>query len=159
MSKKVSITLDDEVLAFVDQLASNRSSFINNILWQGVAETSDLYYEGRYSILDAEPRVKEFTPLPKNHELLLPYQDQRVVEILKWFSDDYYNISMRGDTLQFNNLKYGTISYDLAADEEPKYIFSFRFKDENGQLVQLPSEFERDPDAFGKLWERLKGVE
>ncbi|MBD2327773.1 hypothetical protein [Alkalinema sp. FACHB-956] len=34
MSKKVSITLDDEVLDFVDQLASNRSSFINNVLLQ-----------------------------------------------------------------------------------------------------------------------------
>lgn len=34
MSKKVSITLDDEVLAFIDQLASNRSSFINNVLLQ-----------------------------------------------------------------------------------------------------------------------------
>lgn len=34
MSKKVSITLDDEVLDFVDRLASNRSSFINKILWQ-----------------------------------------------------------------------------------------------------------------------------
>jgi len=33
MSKKVSITLDDEVLEFVDQLASNRSRFINRILW------------------------------------------------------------------------------------------------------------------------------
>ena len=32
MSKKVSITLDDEVLVFVDQLASNRSSFINEVL-------------------------------------------------------------------------------------------------------------------------------
>lgn len=32
MSKKVSITLDDEVLEFVDRLASNRSSFINEIL-------------------------------------------------------------------------------------------------------------------------------
>ncbi|NER19549.1 MAG: hypothetical protein F6J86_00060 [Symploca sp. SIO1B1] len=34
MSKKVSITLDDEVLEFVDHLASNRSSFINDLLWQ-----------------------------------------------------------------------------------------------------------------------------
>ncbi len=34
MSKKVSITLDDEVLDFVDRLASNRSSFINDVLWQ-----------------------------------------------------------------------------------------------------------------------------
>jgi Arc/MetJ-type ribon-helix-helix transcriptional regulator len=32
MSKKISITLDDEVLRFVDRLASNRSSFINDIL-------------------------------------------------------------------------------------------------------------------------------
>jgi metal-responsive CopG/Arc/MetJ family transcriptional regulator len=34
MSKKVSITLDDEVLDFVDRLASNRSSFINDVLWK-----------------------------------------------------------------------------------------------------------------------------
>lgn len=32
MSKKVSITLDDDVLSFVDKRASNRSSFINQIL-------------------------------------------------------------------------------------------------------------------------------
>ncbi len=32
MSKKVSITLDDEILTFVDQFTSNRSSFINEIL-------------------------------------------------------------------------------------------------------------------------------
>ncbi len=32
MSKKVSITLDDEVLNFADRLATNRSSFINDIL-------------------------------------------------------------------------------------------------------------------------------
>lgn len=34
MSKKVSITLDDEILKFVDELASNRSSFINEVLWK-----------------------------------------------------------------------------------------------------------------------------
>lgn len=34
MSKKVSITLDDEILDFVDRRTSNRSSFINDLLWQ-----------------------------------------------------------------------------------------------------------------------------
>lgn len=34
MSKKISITLDEEVLDFVDQLTSNRSSFINAMLWR-----------------------------------------------------------------------------------------------------------------------------
>jgi hypothetical protein len=32
MSKKVSITLDDEILIFVDQFTTNRSSFINELL-------------------------------------------------------------------------------------------------------------------------------
>jgi metal-responsive CopG/Arc/MetJ family transcriptional regulator len=50
MSKKVSITLDDEVLSFVDQLASNRSSFINDILWKEkkkifMKELEDAYKE------------------------------------------------------------------------------------------------------------------
>lgn len=50
MSKKVSITLDDEVLDFVDQLASNRSSFINDILWKEkrkifMKELEDAYKE------------------------------------------------------------------------------------------------------------------
>lgn len=34
MSEKVSITLDSEVLTFVDQLSDNRSSYINGILWK-----------------------------------------------------------------------------------------------------------------------------
>jgi hypothetical protein len=32
MSKKIGITLDDEVLDFVDGRANNRSSFINRVL-------------------------------------------------------------------------------------------------------------------------------
>ena len=48
MSKKVSITLDDQVLIFVDRLAGNRSSFINDILWKEkerifVQELEDAY--------------------------------------------------------------------------------------------------------------------
>lgn len=50
MSKKVSITLDDEILSFVDRLASNRSSFINDILKQEkqrifMKELEDAYIE------------------------------------------------------------------------------------------------------------------
>jgi predicted transcriptional regulator len=50
MSKKVSITLDDEVLKFVDQLAKNRSSFINDVLWKEkrrifMKELEDAYKE------------------------------------------------------------------------------------------------------------------
>jgi hypothetical protein len=50
MSKKVSITLDDEVLSFVDRSTGNRSSFINDILWKEkkrifMQELEDAYKE------------------------------------------------------------------------------------------------------------------
>jgi hypothetical protein len=50
MNKKVSITLDSEVLDFVDQSTSNRSSFINDILWKEkkrvlMKELDDAYKE------------------------------------------------------------------------------------------------------------------
>ena len=50
MSKKVSITLDDEILKFVDDLVSDRSSFINEVLWKEkkrifVQELEDAYTE------------------------------------------------------------------------------------------------------------------
>jgi hypothetical protein len=50
MSKKVSITLDEEVLNFVDSRTSNRSGFINDILLKEkkrifIKELTDAYKE------------------------------------------------------------------------------------------------------------------
>lgn len=50
MSKKVSITLDEEILDFVDRLTNNRSSFINELLWKEkrrilMQELEDAYRE------------------------------------------------------------------------------------------------------------------
>lgn len=50
MSAKVSITLDEEVLEFVDRSSQNRSQFINEILSQakkkqGFKELEDAYTE------------------------------------------------------------------------------------------------------------------
>ena len=50
MTKKISITLDDEVLDFVDGRASNRSSFINRVLREEkrrilMQELADAYQE------------------------------------------------------------------------------------------------------------------
>ncbi len=50
MSAKVSITLDEEVLAFVDRSSQNRSQFINEILYKEskrrlLQELEDAYTE------------------------------------------------------------------------------------------------------------------
>lgn len=59
MSKKVSITLDDEVLDFVDRLASNRSSFINGVLWQEKRRIFMKELEDAYKDQASDPEFQE----------------------------------------------------------------------------------------------------
>ena len=59
MSKKVSITLDDEVLDFVDRLASNRSSFINDVLWQEKKRVFMKELEDAYKDQASDPELQE----------------------------------------------------------------------------------------------------
>jgi metal-responsive CopG/Arc/MetJ family transcriptional regulator len=59
MSKKVSITLDDEVLDFVDRLAGNRSSFINKILWQEKKKMFMLELENAYKEQSSDPEFQD----------------------------------------------------------------------------------------------------
>ena len=59
MSKKVSITLDDEVLEFVDRLASNRSSFINDVLWQEKKRVFMKELEDAYKDQANDPEMQE----------------------------------------------------------------------------------------------------
>ena len=59
MSKKVSITLDDEVLDFVDRLASNRSRFINDVLWQEKRRIFMKELEDAYKDQENDPESQE----------------------------------------------------------------------------------------------------
>ncbi len=59
MSKKVSITLDDEVLDFVDRLASDRSRFINNILLQEKEKAFTKELEAAYTNQANEPGFQQ----------------------------------------------------------------------------------------------------
>jgi hypothetical protein len=59
MSKKVSITLDDDVLDFVDQLARNRSSFINDVLWKEKQRVFMKELEDSYTEQSNDPGFQE----------------------------------------------------------------------------------------------------
>lgn len=59
MSKKVSITLDDDVLDFVDQLASNRSSFINKIILEEKRRILTKELENAYIDQANDPELQE----------------------------------------------------------------------------------------------------
>ncbi len=134
-------------------------TLFNNILWQGVAEGDTSFYYGMYSLLDEEPRIKWFLKVPKNHQLLAPYQNDRTVEVLEWFSKGYYSVKdLPDDRLQFNDLRFGLL--ERGKVPEPHFVFKFTLEEKEGHLEAYQEEAtRRDLDgAFEQLWTRLQGI-
>ena len=57
MSKKVSITLDDGIVAFIDQIAENRSKFINDVLWK---EQQKIFFQELADAYEEQSNDPEF---------------------------------------------------------------------------------------------------
>ena len=134
-------------------------TIFNNVLWQGIAEGDTAYYHGMYSLFDQQKRIPYFQVIPKNHELLEPYREDRSIRILSWFSKGYYNVLERSDgQLQLNDLRFGSLSNEFK--KESDYVFRFILeKQEDGTLEVMQS---REPPedtgkAFEELWDRIKG--
>ncbi len=133
-------------------------TIFNNFLWQGVAEGDTAYYHGMYSIMDKEKYISNFKILDKNHELIEAITDDHSIKILKWFSNGYYNLTEKPDgSLEFNDLRYGTL--DALVPGEGNYIFKFSIKEKDGE-IDVHHIRERPPatdDTFSNYWNRIIG--
>ncbi|MEM6319191.1 MAG: metal-dependent hydrolase [Bacteroidota bacterium] len=133
-------------------------SIFNNILWQGVAEAEDGYYYGSYSLLDKKPSVYRFYHTPKNHDLVAPYEQDKNIQILQWFTDGYYTVTpLEGDTMQIGDLRYGTTQERPAEPED--FVFKFTIVPQSDGTVEAfeNRDFEDRSGVFSQLVERVKG--
>lgn len=130
-------------------------TILNNVLWSCTAEGDTAYYQGLYSFWDTEEKVTDLKVIPKNHHLLDKYAGTREAETLKWFSNEYYGIQeLGGDSLQFNDLRYGSMS-----QKKDDYVFYFILSEnEEGKLeVKEPTERDIEEGVLDEFWERIKG--
>lgn len=132
-------------------------TIFNNLLWQGVAEGEDVYYHGMYSLLDEEARLQEVNIFPKNHDLIAGHENDEDIKTLKWFSNNYYNISKEDDgTLYLNDLRFGVQNFT-----DTSFVFKFRLEEKDGIIIAHETrEPPKDADsAFSDLWTRILGIE
>lgn len=133
-------------------------SIFNNILWQGVAETTDGFYYGMYSLLDKEQKVYKLYNVPKNHDLIAAYKEEEDVKIAQWFSDGYYTVMpLNGDTLQIGDLRYGTTKERVAQPEDFVFKFTLSPNPDGSVNVTEGRDIDGREDMIGELWERIKG--
>ncbi len=94
---------------------------LNSWLWWVVAEDRQGYHVGFRSRFDQSTSI-DLHYFPKNDSLLNPVHDLEEVQHLKRFSQGYYTAEMRGDTLVFNDLRFGQNGWD---NPEEKFVFNF----------------------------------
>lgn len=134
-------------------------TILNNVLWQGIAQHKDTYYMGSYSLFDSQPI--SFTTVQKNEELLKSESSDRTIEILKWFTNGYYNIITRTDgNVQMNDLRYGSLNDTY--DGEDSYVFRFPLKLQEENTYQVYDSDGGPPagseeEMMSTLINRIKG--
>jgi len=133
---------------------------LNNVLWFGFIEVPDGYHLGMYSVFDTQ-EVIDLSFYPRNEHLLDEVEDQRMIETLKWFSNDSYVISKKGDKVIFHDVRFGKAGDVLDVNEE-SFVFNFHMeKDEAGKwTVEEVIGVEKMKDGPGMLstiYNRAKG--
>lgn len=132
-------------------------TILQNLLWYGLAENEEHYVAGYYSILDRDGKINALDTIGKNHELLQGHEDDPDIRILRRFSKGYYNVlPLRPDSLQLNDLRFGTMSRSF--DDPEDYVFKFVLYEEGKWLVGKALERGSNNDTtsqdspFGQLY-------
>lgn len=129
---------------------------LQNWLWYVVAGNDTGYYVGFRSVFDSKKQI-DFEYFPRNDSLLKSVADHENVQKLIRFSQQFYTVEMRNDTLLFNDLRFGQIIG--WKDPTEKFVFHYflQHPDDNTLVVQRGRFARWDIDAAKALWTRIKG--
>jgi inner membrane protein len=107
---------------------------LNNWLWYVVAEDTGGFHTGYRSMFDHQPTHFRF--LPRHASLLKPFREHEDVRYLLRFSQGYYTLEQWGDTLVFNDLRFGEMRG--WADPKARFVFHYflGYPGDNGVVVQ-----------------------
>lgn len=128
----------------------------NTWLWYIVANTGNGGYVGYRSIFDKGDSIA-FEFFPRSEELLQPVVDHEDLQHLRRFSEGYYTAEKRGDTLVFNDLRFGQmIGW---RDRRAPFVFQYYLSHPtDNELVVQRGRFKRwDRDAAASLLNRALG--
>ena len=122
------VQIDSSVKASLDQQGIHHYQYLttptpfNTWLWFIVATNESGNFVAHRSVWDDEEKI-EFTFFPRQDSLLALARDAQEVSRLKRFSQGYYTVVMEGDTLLFNDLRFG----QMIGWENPKAGFVFHY--------------------------------
>lgn len=147
-------SLDNNHIDYVE--LDSKPSPMNTIMWNALVETNNGYRTANYSLLDSKAITfsKEF---PKNHDLLEPYKDQKVIQQLIRITAGWFIIEKQSEKMIMWDLRFGQIGMDL--DTAP-FLMSYDLTvNKDGQIEAKKNnpKIENVGEAIDQLIERIKG--
>jgi inner membrane protein len=130
---------------------------LNNLLWYVVARTDSGFYIGYRSVLDHGTDM-HFRYRPQNSHLLQQATHQTDVANLVRFSQGFYTVNLRNDTLLFNDLRFGE---QLGwADSTPDCVFYYYLQQPtaNDLIVQRGRFARWNAEAMRTFVHRIGGI-
>ncbi|MGB5583287.1 MAG: metal-dependent hydrolase [Gammaproteobacteria bacterium] len=121
----------------------------NSLLWRILAVDDAHYYEGFYSVLDEEPKIR-FKRYPHMRELIEPLHDSWPVQRLQWFTKGFYAAALKDRNIIVTDLRMGF---------EPEYVFRFKVGEMSNPHPR-PAPVEQQPgirnyDRLRWVWARI----
>ena len=128
---------------------------LNSWLWWIVAESKDGYFVGFRSTFDKLESVN-LHYFPRNDSLLEPIDGHEEVQHLRRFSQGYYTVESRGDTLVFNDLRFGQNGWD---NPEERFVFNYHVSHpyENQMVIQRGRFAKLNQKTLESFISRIKG--
>ena len=127
-------------------------------LWFVAAGTDSGYYIGYRSVFDKRKKLN-LQYFPRNAALLNNTKDYKQVQQLVRFSQGYYTVEQRKDTLVFNDLRFGQVIGWINPKEEFAFHYYVEPDIDNTLVVQRGRFAKWDRHAFNIFWKRIKGDE
>jgi inner membrane protein len=159
---KIIINSDVKKLLHTQDIAYN-SYFttpapLQSLLWFVAAGTDSGYYIGYRSVFDKSEKLS-LQYFPRNAALLSNTKDQKQVQELIRFSQGYYTVEQRKDTLVFNDLRFGQVIGWVNPKEEFAFHYYIEPDIDNTLVVQRGRFAKWDEHSFNVLWKRIRGIE
>ena len=146
--------LQNQEIEYVEM--DTKPSPLNAILWSSLIETDKGYRTAYYSLFDKQEITysKEFL---KNHHLLEPYLEQKVIKQLIDISAGWYRIEEKNGKLLFWDLRFGQMGMDV---NNASFLWYYELnidKTGNVKAVKTQPEIKNFKMVFKELFNRIKG--
>ena len=129
---------------------------LQNWLWYIVAGTDSGYYVGYRSVFEHSNKLAlEF--FPSNDSLLQPVEHTKEVEQLIRFSQHFYTVEKKRDTLIFNDLRFGQIIGWQNPKEQFVFYYFLQPEIDNTLVVQRGRFAKWDEESFKSMVRRIRG--